>query len=262
MAEQRETIGEQEAASLAGVSSQTLSRFAEAGYLTSIKSGSGELRFSKSELRDVFGITGEPVQRGDKLEDQVERGSTAALSSTSATPCSTTFDREHGTSNSEAPAEQPEQIVDSSLHEEQSVAPSVTAPQPLSADAAPLQTHNSAQQNNEELTSREVFKLKNVITLQERLLDAREAEIRELKEERSWLRSRIDRLDEKSDRDQLLLLSETQVIKKLVAQQNTTKNRSPVRAALEWLGVASSSNQDVHANTQNMIELDSRKSDQ
>ena len=70
--------------------------------------------------------------------------------------------------------------------------------------------------------------------LHEKLIELREQEIDSLKQERNWLRERIEKLEEKGDRDQLLLLSETQVLRQLLIPRQRT---SPVRAALEWLGV-------------------------
>jgi len=79
-------------------------------------------------------------------------------------------------------------------------------------------------------------KLRTVVDLQEKILTIREGEIRDLKEQRDWLKSRLERLEEKADRDQLLLLSETQTIRKLISMQETKK--STLRAALDWLGFA------------------------
>lgn len=70
----------------------------------------------------------------------------------------------------------------------------------------------------------EVTKLRSVVALQDKLLDLRDSQIKDLREEREWLRSRIEKLDEKSDRDQLLLLSETQTIRKLVTQNQTKRS--------------------------------------
>ena len=68
----------------------------------------------------------------------------------------------------------------------------------------------------------------------ERLLDLREQELADLRRERDWLRNRVEKLEEKGDRDQLLLLSETQALHRLITQYD--QKRSPVRAALTWLG--------------------------
>jgi hypothetical protein len=78
-------------------------------------------------------------------------------------------------------------------------------------------------------------KLRTVVDLQEKILTIRENEIRDLKEQRDWLKSRLERLEEKADRDQLLLLSETQTIRRLISLQEPKK--STFRLALDWLGV-------------------------
>ena len=106
---------------------------------------------------------------------------------------------------------------------------------PLPATAVTKQEPAASAPRLTDALEIEVTKLRSIVTLQERLLDLRDSQLKDLKEEREWLRSRIERLDEKSDRDQLLLLSETQTIRKLVT--NSQSNRTGFRAALEWLGV-------------------------
>jgi hypothetical protein len=74
-----------------------------------------------------------------------------------------------------------------------------------------------------------------VIELQERLLAAKDVEIADLKSQREWLQSRIEKLEQQSDRDKLILLSETQTIKQLIAIESNRKSK--VRAALEFFGI-------------------------
>ena len=82
----------------------------------------------------------------------------------------------------------------------------------------------------------EIDRLRNLVTLQERILDLKDAEITDLRSQRDWLRSRVERLEEKSERDQILLLSETQTIRKLVSMHEGRK--SALQNVLEWLGIA------------------------
>ena len=96
----------------------------------------------------------------------------------------------------------------------------------------------------------EVQRLRNLVTLQERILDMKESEIQDLRSQRDWLRTRVEKLEEKGDRDQVLLLSETQAIRQLIGLQQ--KRPSTIRSLLEWLGLGSSetmpalpSNQDI-----------------
>jgi hypothetical protein len=76
---------------------------------------------------------------------------------------------------------------------------------------------------------------RQVIELQERLLAAKDVEIADLKSQREWLQSRIEKLEQQSDRDKLILLSETQTIKQLIAIESNRKSK--VRAALEFFGI-------------------------
>jgi len=96
---------------------------------------------------------------------------------------------------------------------------------------APLPNHTSPVLDT---LDREVTRLRHLCELQEKLLDARDEELRALRSERDWLRTRIERQEEKNDRDQLLLLAETQTIRRLIAV--TEERRSPIKLALEWLG--------------------------
>lgn len=87
---------------------------------------------------------------------------------------------------------------------------------------------------SEATDDRELHRLTVLNEMYEKLLDRREQEIKDLYDQRAWLRERIEKLEEKAERDQLLLISETQLITKLVKQR---QNESPVRKALTWLGV-------------------------
>ena len=96
----------------------------------------------------------------------------------------------------------------------------------------------------------EIQRLKNLVSLQERILDMKDSEIQDLRSQRDWLKTRVEKLEEKGDRDQVLLLSETQAIRQLIGLQQ--KRPSAIRSLLEWLGLGNSeaipalpSNQDI-----------------
>jgi hypothetical protein len=78
----------------------------------------------------------------------------------------------------------------------------------------------------------------------------KESEVQDLRSQRDWLKARVEKLEEKGDRDQVLLLSETQAIRQLIGLQQ--KRPSALRNLLEWLGLGNSetmpalpSNQDI-----------------
>ncbi len=96
-------------------------------------------------------------------------------------------------------------------------------------------------QENENL-KQEIVKLQSYARLQKKLLEVKEKEIGELKQEKDWLKNRIETQEEKNNRDQLLILSETRVIHNLISNG---QKASPFRAALEWLGFAKKDRQET-----------------
>ena len=90
-------------------------------------------------------------------------------------------------------------------------------------------------QGEVENLKQEIVKLQSYARLQKKLLEVKEKEISELKQEKDWLKNRIESQEEKNNRDQLLILSETRVIHNLIA---SNQKASPIRAALEWFGFA------------------------
>lgn len=190
---------EEQAIALAGVSARTLQRFCESGYLTTSQGADGKVRYARTQLREIFGShdTNEELPESDNTED-----------------------------------------TDLSLGSYYAETESTVEPRSESATAA------ETPQNRSETTTRgrfnqqseiEIERLKSLLAIQERMLDAKDDEIADLKNQRAWLRERIEKLEEKSDRDQILLLSETQTIRSLLAYQESRK--SGFRQFLEWVGV-------------------------
>jgi hypothetical protein len=228
-------ISETEASSFTGVSPQTLNRFAEAGYLQIEEDSDGMRLFSRGELSNVFGIGNQPSAFSDSPEPPLEN------------PGSCHFEIPEA-------AEPPANAINATLVqsdaetvEDEKIVATPDAAAQTADEPAPVAAEPKEEAPVIRLTrtlEQEVSKLKHVVDLQEKLLDLREAEIKDLKEERNWLRSRVEKLEEKGDRDQLLLLSETQLIRKLVVSQ---QKRSPLRTALEWLGVIEPEKPQAHA---------------
>lgn len=81
----------------------------------------------------------------------------------------------------------------------------------------------------------EVNMFKQVLDAQDKLLALKDAEIADLKSQRAWLQQRVEKLEQQSDRDRLILLSEAHTIKQLVAIEANRKSK--IRAALEFFGI-------------------------
>jgi hypothetical protein len=226
-------ISEIEAAYQAGVSIKTLQRFSEAGYLQVEVEPDGLRLYSQKELNDIFGVHRGGISQPQP--DDADNSSPAQSCSVGSTPtseCSGSSSSPETTSSvaSFSEPEGPETTSDTACVSQQPDA--TTTP----VEAVSSESDGSEETLDHSLYAIEILKLRNVISLQEKLLDTKDAEILDLKGQRDWLRARVEKLEEKSDRDQILLLSETQTIRKLISIQE--QRRSPVNRLLEWLGIA------------------------
>lgn len=203
-------ISETVAVKEAGVSARTLQRFNEAGYLTVQVKSSGERFYSRTQLHEIFGSFQEPPRATPQAStsDQIRLSSSDEDQIPSAST-SCTYYSPVDTSAIAQPA-------------------TVSAPLPSQAEASTSTT----------ALYEDYVKAKNLIALQERILDMKDGEIADLRSQRDWLRARVEKLEEKGDRDQVLLLSETQALRQLISLQQ--KRPSTVRNILEWLGLAGS----------------------
>ena len=83
------------------------------------------------------------------------------------------------------------------------------------------------------------MKLQKINEVNEKIIELREEQLAELKKDRDWLKGQIERLEQRSEREQVLHLSETELMRQMLEFQLAKTNRSPVRATLEWFGVLS-----------------------
>jgi hypothetical protein len=196
---------EREAVLFAGVSAATLGRFAETGYLNVEIGADGDRFFSRSQIGKLFGIDPADAWRQNPPLDKT-------AGDTGSNGCS-----KEAEENYTEEVQQPHASETEPAQDTQDLERPVASPRLKQLE-------------------REVRRLRNLQSLQERLLEIRERELDDIKNERDWLKRRIERLEEKSDREQLILLHETQTIRSLIASRE--EKRSPLRYALEWLGFA------------------------
>jgi hypothetical protein len=219
-------ISEREAASRAGVSPRTLQRFAEAGYLHVEIEPDGLRLYPRSEIEEIFGM---------------HQGAPAPSVSTAGSEQSTEPPRyEEPLSEKPLPEEPRVTETESFTSEPASMAQPEkareTAPQGEATQPETVLPTSPDNSDGRGSVDAEIVRLRNLIKAQEKILDMKEAEIRDLRGQRDWLQTRVERLEEKSERDQILLLSETQTIRRLISIQE--HKRSAVRQFLEWLGLA------------------------
>lgn len=250
-----EYISEAEAMQVCGVTAKTLSRFAEAGYLSIEKESDGPRLYCSQELEKVFGNP-TPKRKAETIHNQPKvvsidsmrkavkgkkmEGSKTEKNFVESTPRHS----EEPKLTSAKEAHQPSLNVESESYysaTDQSKPVMVTSP----SSAASVQLLNEAlkeKEANDKLEAQrssqleaQIEKLDRINEVSEKIIELREERISDLTTERDWLRSRIEKLEEKAERDQVLLLTETQLLRQMIEQRAI--QRSPVRAALEWLGV-------------------------
>jgi predicted site-specific integrase-resolvase len=256
-------LSDSEAARICGVSINTLNRFIETGYLKVENDHDGLRLFSKNELKRVFGVGESAFTKHTKINRPVV-GNTATKIEESrvVAPKESALEEEVQPENVEQEKQPHLKIVrneESPIKTELSASESMaaalpeappslvqpTAQQEKSLSVQPnaeLNLRISSLENDNQILEMERTKLQNVITLLEKMLEIRESEIDSLKRQQQWLETRVEKMEERSHREQLLLLAESETVRKLVVHQK----RSPVRAALEWLGLAESTEPRNH----------------
>ncbi len=202
-----------EASQLAGVSSSTIMRFAEAGYFR-IYNRNSENHFAEQEIADVFGAS----------------FNSSRVRETTASP----------------------KTQEASNVEESSLGTDPVEPQSKDSPAQPatLQSQIEVIIENESSAEPEKIKeplepFKKVLQLQEELIAQKNSVISDLIKERDWLRARLEKMEEKSERDQMLLMVESQKVRTLIAAPEDVKQIAApdgqpneggiLKRALNWL---------------------------
>ncbi len=205
-------IKESKACQLCAVSANTLSRFSESGYLKRKGSSSGFF-YNTEELISLFGVKNDSIHQQIQKEIAEDNTSKPILNKPRTVK-----------SKKKKYQKRTENKIQKELHKK------AVDSETLSKKIQKL----DAQKKNNEINNKDILRLENLIKLQEKMLDAKDIEIKDLKKQREWLQERVEKLDEKAERDQMLLLAETQMLNKMLNFQQ--RNKGPVTKALEWLG--------------------------
>jgi predicted site-specific integrase-resolvase len=263
-------LSDSESARICGVSINTLNRFIETGYLKVEHDHDGLRLFSKDQLKRVFGVGESAFSKQTRINRPIAGNAAIKIDEVKISV------PKEQVSSETAPATEPQpekpthlKIVRADEQEASPTSESLTSAssiplesletKPMAAQSAPLQAPQpqeivatqynpaliekiSSLESDNQVLEMERTKLQNVITLLEKMLEIRESEIDSLKRQQQWLETRVEKMEERSHREQLLLLAESETVRKLVVMQK----RSPVRAALEWLGLAESTEPRNH----------------
>lgn len=194
-----EWIAESDAERVANISTATLKRFIEAGYLNVESAQDGSRLFSKRQLEELFGFKTDLNSQIQKQEITVQE--VPAPTSESKSEFQSVADRSSESST-------PESVASNSAQH---------------SDAVP--NYNS-----------EVSRLQKTIEMLDRIIEMKDQNIKDLKSQIDWFKGQIDRLEERSQRDQVLMLTENETIRNLAAVMN---RKSILRQIVDWIGLDS-----------------------
>ena len=257
-----ELISEEDAVILAQISPKTLARFADAGYLKVKQSGEGPRKFIKSELCQVFGLQLESralkVEEPEALEAEVEVEESQKTVQSLREKIKISIEPSVEMASDDLTDEPAPVIENSAAFTDLPIVEgniAIQSDKKVPEQDSALKTVRFNRNYEEQLTKAkaDVERLSKLSELQERLLDERDAEVRDLREQRQWLRERIEKLEDKADRDQMLLLSETRMMSQLVLEH--TQKKSVFREVLEWFGVLDEKTQTHKALQSPSIEI-------
>ena len=197
-------LSESQAAEMAGVSIETLRQYGKFGLLEIVAKGS-ENFVRENDIVSLFHVKAPRKETvGSDHEDELNKSNLRVL-------------REKVISRTTSPAQHPPLTKDGS---EQSPGPNFTivaneseTVNETASDKIPfaIQTNGVESNNPGPLGTSPVVEVHSINqTLRE--------QIELLKEERNWLRERLEQLENRTQRDQMLLLSESETIRNLVLQ--------------------------------------------
>lgn len=231
------TLSPEESAELAGVSKDTIEKYMAIGLLSSVEDSEEGPRFSESDIRALF------YTKKSFLDSHDEE--LPPRSEELATLLQEAAQNDEEPSIGEKPrAAEPEQEVATEASQvaapdqDAGIAAALGDQTATSSDTNPSQQPSSSQPETEsgtlsqpQMTAKtEGPSLHDQIELTRALRE----QIEVLKEERDWLRQRVEHLEVRGEREQMLLLSESETVRRLVTQRSLT-DRFLQTLRLPWI---------------------------
>ncbi|RME57852.1 MAG: hypothetical protein D6780_07695 [Candidatus Dadabacteria bacterium] len=255
-------ISEEEAARIAGVSVSTLNSFVEAGYLSVEQDLEDGLRlFSKEQVAKLFGVSIEESKGGFNSEDLSVQSARKNVS-VSDSGVVTSYEEESFVTKAVANENVNSAAIFSSgdnvkKHDLKSTSKNgsfakeevkISGEGRESARVVYLSYGERVQVQEDKLSeltreenfkmttdsSEELVRIRHLCKLLESTLAIREEQLKEMREERDWLRKRLSLLEERIGRDQILLLSEAQMIKGMIEERRSTREVSLIGRLFRW----------------------------
>ncbi len=235
-------LSEVESASIAGVSIETIRQFRGCGLLDPVKEDGVErfreidiktLFYSRTKSNDVASSTDSAVDIAAHEAAKPQRNGAGTLS---APPAPAPLDSASTQALQSGPAvqsissSQTSPVADST--QVKSVVPSETGSPNPETGASPTELKSETATDSESEKLLPVPSSLSADYMVEINKGLRE-QLEILREERDWLRARVEKLETRSEREQMLLLSESENIRKLI-QQGEQQRRPTWLRGLPW----------------------------
>ena len=195
-------VGINEASKLVGVSEETIKQYTKLGVLKN--SGTGEnLGFTVSDLETTFHV--QIPQQSPKNVKKAKPSKSSAQTKTKKQPrvsskVKNTPSKQQEEKQTAKPGKQTSSENIGELEDNISIFPSPSR----------ISTENTQHSNKQKIQS----------TSNNELIQSLQAQIEIIKDERDWLRRRLESLEQQNERTQMLLLSKSETVRKLVEDKN------------------------------------------
>ena len=213
-------ISELQAAKIAGISANTLRKFAEVGCLETKELPEGGILYKKDSLLCLWGLD---HQNTDHQEEELEQAQTVKIKQFTQALDGTTVGPGSVIEES-SPVEANNKISAGPRNNNQS---QVTATQ-----ESPL----------ENIPSKKLSSIIEIIRVQDQLIGEKDERIQSLERQISWLRERVERSEDNAEKEKLIVMSQTKTIQELVRFQEQKPPRTGIMGLLKYIGLLPENN--------------------
>ncbi len=227
MSEEINLLSREEAALLAGVCIETIERYRDLGLLRKYQKDSEE-RFSEEDIKLLFN-----ARIRNRTKTDVSTGKSRIFSTPPVVESPSNYQ------------EQPKSVTggaEEELPRLQDILKEVETSSPESAGETSMRSSNETEYDIDESAfdeGRSIHQYSRAGTYPDissiellELTKTLKDQLEIVKEERNWLRKRIEKLESQTERDQMLRMAESETIRTLISQKENRKN--PWSFLLSW----------------------------
>lgn len=233
-------------AKFCNMSTETIMRFVEADYIKVLEKNDNQIFVNANQACALFGVNPEKLQSDLKVDNNYNNEEVKNKTESEDASSNKNLNKEDHN--------QEKHEINNNLKKEYTI--NVEKNEKETDEKAEVENKTAETKEKIEADSKESNLFKKITELQEELLKKQDLEIEDLRKQRKWLQTRVEVLEQKLDREQLLLLSQTQVVNQLIKKK---KMISPFQKALAWFGVPTKDDSSQLDDDDNVVEMKKNK---